>query len=162
MEVFFQNYTPMGLYIENGKKISDLNTNNGEGNFYLKPNGVFLVKQGKAEIVETSKYQDSSDISFAIQSGPMLVSNRVVNPLFEENSQSKYIRSGVGITPVGNTVFAISNEPVTLYEFASFFKENLGCNNALYLDGAISEMYVTKFRENTKEEFSVIIGVMGK
>lgn len=160
--IFSKNYTPMGLYIENGKKISDLNTNDGEGNFYLKPNGVLLIKQGGAEIIETSKYQNFFDILFALQSGPMLVSNKVVNPLFEENSQSKYIRSGVGITLNGNVVFAISNEPVTLYEFALFFKDNLGCNNALYLDGAISEMYVPKLRENTKEEFSVIIGVTGK
>lgn len=35
--------SPQGLYIENSKILSPLDTTNAEGNFYLKPNGVFLL-----------------------------------------------------------------------------------------------------------------------
>jgi uncharacterized protein YigE (DUF2233 family) len=158
--IFSKNYIPMGLYIENGKKISEINSEDGEGNFYLKPNGVFIIQKDKSSIIETSKYKDSSNILFAIQSGPLLILNNEINPLFNKNSRNKYVRNGVGINPNEDIIFAISNKPVTFYEFASFFKENLGCSNALYLDGAISEMYIPKYRENTKEDFSVIIGIV--
>jgi len=158
--IFSKSYTPMGLYIENEKKISEININNGEGNFYLKPNGVFLIQENEAKIVESLSYQDSNDTSFAIQSGPLLVSQGKTNSLFSKNSQSRYIRNGVGITLDKEVVFAISNAPVTFYEFATFFKESLNCKNALYLDGAISEMYIPEYREGAKNKFSTIIGIV--
>ena len=61
----------------------------------------------------------------------------------------------------GAVFFAISNEPVTFYEFVTFFKENLECDNAIYLDGAISEMYVPGYRDKTEREFGAIIGIVG-
>ncbi len=158
--IFSPQFTPLGLYIENGKVISDINLNIGEGNFYLQPNGVFLLKRNNAQITESQEYTYASDIDFGLQSGPMLVSNNTINPLFNRDSQNKYIRSGVGIDNEGNIFFALSNTPVTFYEFASFFKDHLGCPEALYLDGAISEMYIPKIRENMRENFSVIIGIV--
>lgn len=158
--IFSQTYSPLGLYIENGKKIVEVNKKNGDWNFYLKPNGIFLIQQNKGKVIETSKYQDSSNILFAIQSGPLLVINNEINQLFDKNSDNRYIRSWVWITQNWDIIFAISDEPVTFYEFALFFKEKLNCANALYLDGAISEMYIPKYRENTKENFAVIIGAV--
>ena len=158
--IFSPAYTPLGLYIENGTTISELNIQKGEGNFYLEPNGVFLLKTNEAKIVETAHYQFSPDITFAIQSGPLLVNQNEINPLFNKNSENTYTRSGVGIKENGDIVFAISNEPVTFYQFAAFFKDILDCPNALYLDGAISEMYVPGYREHTNENFSVMIGML--
>jgi len=37
--------------------------------------------------------------------------------------------------------FAISDEPVTFYEFASLFRDRLKCPEALFLDGSISSLY---------------------
>jgi len=157
--IFSKKYEPLGLYIEKGKVISNINLNQGGGNFFLQPNGVFLIKQNKVAIVETKKYKHSSDISFAIQSGPLLLINNRINQAFNKDSKSKHIRNGVGIDEKGNVLFAISNQPVTFYEFAEFFKTNLGCKNALYLDGTISEMYVEGMREKSIMPFTVIIGV---
>jgi uncharacterized protein YigE (DUF2233 family) len=39
-------------------------------------------------------------------------------------------------------VFAVSEAPVNFHTFARLFKEELGCRNALYLDGTISQFYV--------------------
>jgi uncharacterized protein YigE (DUF2233 family) len=39
-------------------------------------------------------------------------------------------------------VFALSDEPVTFYAFASLFRDELHCPDALYLDGTISEFFV--------------------
>ena len=52
-----------------------------------------------------------------------------------------HIRNGVGILPDGTALFAISREPVNLYDFAAFFRDK-GCANALFLDGAISRTYM--------------------
>jgi len=160
--IFSKTYEPLGLYIENGITISKLNTNTGEGNFYLQPNGVFLTRGNEASIIETKEYQNESAITNAIQSGPLLVIDDKINSSFDENSQNKYIRSGVGTDRQGNVIFAISNQVVSFYEFASLFKDELECNNALYLDGAISEMYIPEYKENTKGKFGVIIGIEDK
>ena len=157
--IFSKTYEPLGLYIENGTTLSSLNADTGEGNFYLQPNGVFYIEKNQANIIETKKYHDAPNVSFAIQSGPLLVINDEINSSFSEDSQNRYIRSGVGRDRNGNVIFAISDQPVTFHEFASFFKEKLNCNNALYVDGAISEMYVPGYRENTKEKFGVMIGI---
>jgi uncharacterized protein YigE (DUF2233 family) len=41
--MFDPNYKPVGLYIENGREFTHVNTRSGSGNFHLKPNGVFFV-----------------------------------------------------------------------------------------------------------------------
>ncbi|MCK4636227.1 MAG: phosphodiester glycosidase family protein [Candidatus Moranbacteria bacterium] len=158
--IFSKEFKPLGLYIENGKEISKINLNEGEGNFYFQPNGIFSIQNNKVEITESKKYQNSSEVSFAIQSGPMLLIDNKINSLFNEKSENKHIRNGVGITENGSVIFVISNELVTFYNFALFFKEDLNCKNALYLDGAISEMYVSEQRKNVKNKFSVMIGIV--
>jgi uncharacterized protein YigE (DUF2233 family) len=62
------------------------------------------------------------------------------------------------ILPDGSVLFAISKGPVNFYDFALFFKNN-GCKNALYPDGAISQMYCPAKGLTTNGKFGVIIGV---
>lgn len=66
--------SPLGLYIQDKKTIRPLNTADAEGNFYLKPNGVFyLTADKKAFICKSGDFKASSNIQYATQSGPMLV-----------------------------------------------------------------------------------------
>jgi uncharacterized protein YigE (DUF2233 family) len=56
-------------------------------------------------------------------------------------------------------VFAISRTEVTLYDFATYFKE-MGCTNALYLDGFVSRCYLPeKGWAQLDGDFGVMIGV---
>lgn len=157
--IFFPSYQPLGLYIENGKMLTTLNTSTGEGNFFLQPNGVLYIQNNKAHIIQTDEFIHSKEIEQAVQSGPMLVLNETIHPAFSKDSQSKYIRSGVGVNKQGDIFFAISNQPVTFYEFALFFKDKLQSTQALYLDGAISEMYIPTYREHSFQKFGTIIGI---
>ena len=158
------NHHPVGLYVNNQQQINPLNLKTKRGNFFLKPNGVFLITTNQeARIVESSQYpENSASVRYATQSGPMLLLNGNIHPKFGKNSPNRNIRSGVGILNKNEVIFAISNQEVTFYEFASFFKK-LGCKNALYLDGHISKMYLPALkRYDDGGNFGVMIGVTVK
>jgi len=164
--MFTPTHEPVGLYIEEGKVIEPINLKKEKGNFFMQPNGVFgISKKGTAHILQSKSCnkQWQSELDYATQSGPMLLINGKINGHFGEKSPNKLIRSGVGIIDTQTVVFAISNEPVNFYDFASFFRQNYGCQNALYLDGVVSEMYLPELgRYDSTGRFGVMIGIEGK
>lgn len=140
--IYARDHTPLGLHVENGETFHALNRYHGGGNFFLKPNGVLYVDKEGAGILETEAYAKSGRKPIlAIQSGPLLLSQGKMHPDFHAESDSKFIRNGVGVASPDTVVFAISCGPVNFHAFACFFGEKLGCKDALYLDGAISGMY---------------------
>ena len=130
------------FWSKNGSEKSPLNLADGEGNFFLKPNGVFLVgKDGKAAVMETSAYAAAKpDVAFATQSGPMLVIDGQLHPRFEPNGTSRYISNGVGVRDGNTVVLAISRSEVSFGSFARLFRDALQCRNALFLDGVVSAL----------------------
>lgn len=158
--MFKSDYSPVGLFVQKGKIMNPLDTADGKGNFYLKPNGVFYITKDKIPFVcKTKDYKHSESIWFATQSGPMLLVNGVLNSEFRMGSENRYIRNGVGILPDGKLLFAMSEKEINFYDFAMFFKGK-GCLNALYLDGAVSRTYLPeKNWIQTDGAFGVIIGV---
>jgi uncharacterized protein YigE (DUF2233 family) len=144
------DYQAQGLFISKGKKLQELDLSEGEGNFYLKPNGVFVVTRDKNARVQLSEdyAEPVQNVWLATQSGPMLVINGRIHPAFREGSSNLNIRNGVGVLSSGQVVFAISRQEVNFFDFASLFKDRLGCGNALYLDGVISKMYAPTLGRN--------------
>lgn len=131
---------PIGLLIEDGRTLKALNLNDGDGNFHLKPNGVFAIDaQGRAS-VSVSKAGVAEGARYATQSGPMLVIGGALHPAFEPNGASRYRRNGVGVRPDGTVVLAISRRVVSFGTFARLFRDTLGCPDALFLDGAVSAL----------------------
>jgi uncharacterized protein YigE (DUF2233 family) len=160
--MYQQDHTPLGLFILNGKTLSPLNTSNAAGNFYLKPNGVFYFSRDKAFISATENFKPDDKIRFATQSGPMLIIDGKIHPAFKQHSTNLNVRNGVGILPDGKVVFAMSKDEINFYDFAKYFKD-LGCKNALYLDGFVSRMYLPeKDWVQTDGNFGVMIGVTKK
>ncbi len=140
--MYDENQRPIGLYIEDGQQSKKLNRRGGGGNFHLKPNGVFYVKDGKPAVVETEAFAKSGvKPDFASQSGPMLVINGKIHPKFSETGTSRKLRNGVGIDDKGKVTFVISDNAVTFWEFASLFKDDLAAKNALFFDGTVSSLY---------------------
>lgn len=152
------DHSPQGLFIQNKIALAPLDTASGKGNFYLKPNGVFYVSDGKAAICKTTAFVNRN-ISYATQSGPMLICDGEINAAFKKGSENLNIRNGVGILPDGKIIFAISKDKINFYDFAIYFKE-LGCINALYLDGFVSRAYIpSQGWEQMDGDFGVMIGV---
>lgn len=140
--MYHEDLAPVGLLVENGQEVTPLNLADGAGNFFLKPNGVFMIgKDGKAAVMETTAFAAAKPVvMFATQSGPMLVIDGQIHPRFEENGTSRFIRNGVGVRVDGTIVLAISRSQVSLGSFARLFRDALQSPNALFFDGAISAL----------------------
>ncbi|CAM3833684.1 phosphodiester glycosidase family protein [Flavobacterium jumunjinense] len=161
--MYKKDNTPQGLFIENFETKSNIDTLSGNGNFYLKPNGVFYIADNnQAKIDVTENFNLKKNIKFATQSGPMLVINNIIHSAFNENSKNLNIRNGVGVLENGNIVFAMSKKEINFYDFATYFKK-LGCKNALYLDGFVSRTYYPEEKWiQTDGNFGVLIGITNK
>ena len=141
--MYHQDRSPVGHYRQNGAEVMRVIPNAGPGNFGMLPNGVLCLNSGEASVIETLAYNAAQPTCRdASQSGPMLVIDGKLHPRFLKDSTSRYIRNGVGVSEDGRTAyFAISNNTVTFYEFASLFRDRLKTPNALYFDGNISRLY---------------------
>lgn len=144
--IFEEGGIPSGLVVIEGKCLRPLNTADGKGNFYLKPNGVFYVESSTARVVSTEEYATRKPSPrVATQSGPLLLRNGHIHPAFRPASHNRLHRNGAGIKKDGSVFFAVTefgqSRFPNLYEFAGFFRSQ-GCTDALFLDGDLSQMIV--------------------
>jgi uncharacterized protein YigE (DUF2233 family) len=157
------NFSPVGLFVAEGRELVPLNHHVGSGNFSQQPNGVFLVEGSSARVMTTDQYASEHPKPWlATQSGPMLVHNAEItaSAVMSPNSNWRKIRNGVCAPSADAAVFVISESPVTFYEFASFFRDALHCREALYLDGTISSLYAPSLkREDRGSDMGPILGV---
>ncbi len=158
--MYKKDNSPQGLFIENGIQKTDLDTSSGNGNFYLKPNGIFYITKNRtAGINDNKKILGFDSLEYATQSGPMLIIDGNIHPSFIKGSKNLNIRNGVGILANNKILFVMSKKEINFYDFANYFKR-LGCKNALYLDGLVSRTFLPK--QNWRQldgNFGVIIGV---
>lgn len=131
----------LGLRIMNGKVLSP-----------IKPISwwsVFYIKNNQAYIVPSSAFQNTHDISFAVQSGPRLVINGNVPSLKPGIDE----RSALCITHDGKVVIAATeNTPLATKELAKVLKQSnknggLACQNAINLDGGSSTQLYAKIQD---------------
>jgi uncharacterized protein YigE (DUF2233 family) len=134
---------PIGLYVEGGETLKRLNRNKGPGNFHLLPNGVFAVdREGRVSVSPTPDFaREASGTRWATQSGPMLVLGGKLHHKFDADGPSRLVRNGVGVKNANTAFFVISEEGVSFGRFARFFRDALGCDDALYLDGSVSSLW---------------------
>ena len=165
--MYNENYAPIGYTVIKSEEIRALNLKEGGGNFHLLPNGVlWWDKSGKVQITESNALAEqlkngTAQPLYATQSGPMLVINDAIHPQFDPDGTSAKIRNGIGVCSDGSLQFVNSEAPVTFYQFASLFKNELKCPNALFLDGGIaSALYAPTIDKHDKKEMGVMIGLV--
>lgn len=143
--MYDEDLKPIGLYVEDGRRLKKANRRDGPGNFHLKPNGVFFIDGEKGGVMETEAFLASGiSPSYASQSGPMLVIDGDIHPKFSVDGTSYQRRNGVGSPDPHTLVFAISEGSVNFHSFARLFRDHLQCDNALFLDGSISSLHAAE------------------
>ncbi len=161
--MYDDDFAPVGLYVENGHRLHEANTQAGAGNFHLRPNGVFWVDGGRAGVTETGRFLKShAHPAYATQSGPMLLINGRVNPHIHASGVSEKYRNGVGVFDGHIVRFVISNAPVTFHQFAALFRDRLNCPDALFLDGGTaSALYAPSLNRHDRfHPMGAMVGVV--
>jgi uncharacterized protein YigE (DUF2233 family) len=164
--MYAEDRAPVGLYVENGRTLNGANTRAGPGNFHMRPNGVFWIDGARVGVTETARFLKSRQrAQFATQSGPMLVVGGRIHPRIHEDGVSQKFRNGVCVQDGHIARFAISNQPVTFYEFARLFRDRLRCKDALFLDGgSASALYAPSLSRHDRfaPTMGPIVGVVEK
>lgn len=167
--IFEPGGIPSGLLIQDGKEWRPVNRREGRGNFFLQPNGIFVLTKNAALILATADYpQDlpaQEIIRAAVQSGPLLLNKGKIHPAFNQGSPNRLHRNGVGVTKNGRVILAMSDfhsrKHPNLYEFATLFR-TLGCENALFLDGDLSQFKEGEAQREPSNRFGSIIAITKK
>lgn len=141
--IYGDDLKPVGYFVTDGDRLEELDTGSGDGNFYMKPNGVFYGTGGTWRILETDTFLRTVGTrpAFGTQSGPMLVKGGELNPEFQDDGPSRQIRNGVGVDSEGRAHFVISNAPISFGAFGRYFRDELKTPNALFLDGNVSSLW---------------------
>ena len=161
--IFEPGGIPSGLLVQDGKELRPVNRKDGKGNFHLKPNGIFMIGPQGAAVIRTDEYPIAkAEVRQAVQSGPLLLRKGQVHPAFNAGSGSRLHRNGVGIAKDGRVVFAMTDANSAkfpnLHEFARLFLA-LGCDDALFLDGDLSQMQSGNGIDTSTNRFGSIIVV---
>ncbi len=162
--IFEPGGVPSGLLVQDGEELRPLNQRPGKGNFYLLPNGVFGIGKDGAWIVRSNEYPPAgAQVLHAVQSGPLLLRGGRIHPKFRQDSKSRLHRNGVGVTVEGDVLLVITDfhSPrfPNLFEFAEVFRD-LGCDDALFLDGDLSQMKWGKELDAPSNRFGSMIAVV--
>lgn len=163
--MFDDTGTPVGLFVHDGKEQTPLNTRDGPGNFHMKPNGVFSVDaQGHARVETSEAFAKRAEKPrWATQSGPMLLIDRKLHPKIQADGPSRLIRNAVGAANAHTALFVISETPVSFGKLARFFRDKLGCANALYLDGVVSSLWAPGLkRRDADHELGPMVVVLAR
>ncbi|MEM6888951.1 MAG: phosphodiester glycosidase family protein [Pseudomonadota bacterium] len=161
--MYHEDRTPVGYFVEAGEELMRVIDSPGPGNFGLVPNGIFCIRDNRADVIETLNFlRDAPACNYATQSGPMLVIDGELHPRFLEDGTSTFIRNGVGTSAEGSrAVFAISQTQVNFYSFGTLFRDTLALPNALFLDGNISRLYAPQIdRDDFGRRMGPIVGVI--
>ncbi len=156
---------PIGLYVQDGDEQKSISLTDGPGNFHLKPNGVFWQGEDGALHIDVSEAyaHEARAPRWATQSGPMLLIDGALHPRIAEDGASRFIRNGVGLADQNTAYFVISSGFVSFGRFARFFRDELNCRDALFLDGTVSSLWAPSVgRYDDNHELGPMVVVLNR
>ncbi|MBX2798401.1 MAG: phosphodiester glycosidase family protein [Myxococcales bacterium] len=139
--IFHSPDLPVGLFVSASYESAPLQLADGDGNFFLKPNGVFWIDGRGAHVGNAASWTKPDGLQLATQSGPALVLGGRLHTALLPKSTSKKVRNAVGVSDRHTVHLVLSDERVRFYDLATLMRDVLGCADALYLDGTISGMW---------------------
>lgn len=129
---FDESRNPLGLVLAEGRTISATAT---YPRSRLQPWGHFLIA-GERPVVRAVAATLPERVTQGVQCGPMLVMGGTLNTFPGDLPSAP--RAGVGIDARGRVLFAICERSVTMAQWAACLRDQLGCVDALNLDGGPS------------------------
>ncbi len=134
---------PLGYFVQKGERLKELDRGDGDGNFYMKPNGLFFGSSAGWRVMGSNTFFNTvgDRPQFGTQSGPLLLIEGKLHPEIQDDGPSKAIRNAVGVDGKGRAHFVISDAPVSFGQLARYFRDELKVSNALYLDGQVSSLW---------------------
>ena len=152
---FNSRHEPIGLYVENGKKYKPLVVEENPKRMPAsRGDGVFFIQSGKAFIEGVKPTLKIAEMTYALQSSPLLVINGKMNPRLSIKERV-LMRNGVGVTKEGKVYFACLE--ASERSLAKHFIE-AGCIQALQLDAKVSRVWHKNIKEKVYGRFGVMIG----
>jgi len=84
-----------------------------------------------------------------------------LHPRFQNDGPSRYVRNGVGVSDANTAYFVISSGAVSFGRFARFFRDELGCDDALFLDGSVSSLWAPEMeRRDGNQNLGPLVAVL--
>lgn len=137
---FDENVAPLGLLIIDGRQRYPRHPVRG----WPGGGGLFVVRKGKPSIIAHTA-QVPAGAEYAVQCWPRLVIAGKI-PKFKQRPAA--LRSAVGIDAAGRVLFAATTGSLTFEEWAAFLRDDLGCTEALNLDGGPSTQLAVRGKKN--------------
>jgi uncharacterized protein YigE (DUF2233 family) len=139
-----KNLKPLGLLIKGLMKHKNFVWPDVNVFSPVEPSAVFAIDRSNvAHIIPGKSFKAADDLAtyrLAIQSGTILISKGFLNRNITR-AAGQQVCNGIGIKANGNIVFAITDNKMSLREFAIFFQD-LHCGDAMLLDeGANCQWY---------------------
>jgi uncharacterized protein YigE (DUF2233 family) len=164
--IFYRTRLPAGLHVERGRELRPLNAvptppaGEAPGNFFYRPNGVFFIDQdGRAHIAETAAARRSLPrMREATQSGPLILRGGEPHWLIGR----ALARNAVAVCSPTDVALVFAPDGVSVRDLALFIREELGCADALYLDGTISGLTVPAAGVRRDGSYVGILGVTAR
>jgi uncharacterized protein YigE (DUF2233 family) len=141
-----KSHHPTGLYIEKGKKLSNLKPIlNTKTSTELQPLGVFVIREGRAFISKSLNVSTYKDAEYALQANPILVWDGAINKQLPKGKA--IMRNGVGVKRNGSVYFACLQ--MGYRDFAQHFIDQ-DCISAIHL----SDQKAETWQKDSKPSYS--------
>jgi len=137
---FDENRAPLGLLIIDGKQRRPRHPVSG----WPGGGGLFVVRKGKPSILaHTAKVPAGAE--YAMQCWPRLV---IAGEIPEFKQRPSALRSAVGIDKAGRVLFVASTRYYTFEQWAALLRDQLGCVDALNMDGGPSTQLAVRGKKD--------------
>jgi uncharacterized protein YigE (DUF2233 family) len=171
--IFDRDGRTLGLLVRDGRVLRPLNTSNGPdvtppadvcdvANFFCPPNGVFYVTDGRPRIATTAEFRDHgpplAQVQIATQSGPMLLERGQFARELPATWRRRISRNAVCVRDDETTLFVLGRDQ-TQASLAATLRDSLGCRDALFLDGSVSELFAGTCPSPSGQGFGAILYV---
>jgi hypothetical protein len=137
--LFGADNKPVGGFIQDGKVVQDFVTPASGGGNFADTNGIIgQKKDGTSFLMSYDEWQNknftNSEVSWAIQNGPMLV-NDGKNLNNASTPKRDIARTAMGFSDDGSLTMIYTKVPTNMNAVGEYMKQE-GVDNAIFLDGA--------------------------